>query len=70
MNELKVNVKQAITALHTQGWSSRKIARELGVDRATVRRTLAKAAIPLTGSKGISDSNAAICKAARGFGNF
>ena len=41
MNQLKVNQQQTIVALHRQGWSKRKIARELGVDRLTVRRYLA-----------------------------
>ena len=43
MNELKVTQQQTIVALHQQGWSKRKIARELGVDRQTVRRYLAEA---------------------------
>ena len=43
MNELKVTQQQTIVALHNQGWSKRKIARELGVDRQTVRRYLAGA---------------------------
>jgi len=63
MNELKVHQKQAITALHEQGWSNRKIARELGVDRATVSRALAKAAISITGSGSDSSPNAAIALA-------
>jgi transposase len=56
MNELKVNQQQTIVALHEQGWSKRRIAREFGVDRKTVRRYLAKAAAaksptnPQTGS--------------------
>jgi transposase len=41
MNELKVTQQQTIVALHERGWSKRKIARELGVDRQTVRRYLA-----------------------------
>ena len=43
MNELKVNQQHAIVALYQQGWSKRKIARELGVDRSAVRRYLAGA---------------------------
>ncbi len=41
MNQLKVNQQQTIVALHQQGWSQRRIAREFGVDRKTVRRYLA-----------------------------
>ena len=58
MNELKVNQQNAIIALHRQGWSKRKIARELGVDRSAVRRYLAASADskppthPRTGSEG------------------
>jgi transposase len=55
MNQLKVNQQQTIVALHAQGWSKRRIARELGLDRLTVRRYLVAAgskspANPRTGS--------------------
>jgi len=53
MNQLKVKEQQAIKALHERGWSKRKIARELGLDRVTVRRYIAAAAkspTPHTGS--------------------
>jgi transposase len=43
MNQLKVNQQQTIISLYEQGWSKRRIARELGVDRVTVRRYLAGA---------------------------
>lgn len=36
MNRLEVNLQQAIQALHARGWSQRRIARELSVDRGTV----------------------------------
>ncbi len=36
MYQLKVNQAQSIVALHEQGWSGRRIARELGLDRGTV----------------------------------
>jgi transposase len=43
MHQLKVTQQQTIIALHQQGWSKRRIARELGVDRSAVRRYLAAA---------------------------
>lgn len=62
MNQLKVNQQQTIVALHEQGWSKRRIARELGLDRLTVRRYLAAAgskspAHPRTGSEGGSSKS-------------
>ena len=56
MNQLKVNQQQTIISLYQQGWSKRRIARELGVDRVTVRRYLAAAepnspSNPQTGSR-------------------
>jgi DNA-directed RNA polymerase specialized sigma24 family protein len=41
MNQLKVKEQQAIIALYEQDWSKRKIARELGLDRLTVRLYIA-----------------------------
>jgi len=41
MNCLPVSTEQSIVTLYERGWSARRIARELGVDRATVRRKLA-----------------------------
>jgi transposase len=41
MNQLKVNRQQSIIGLYRQGWSKRRIARELQVDRETVRKYLA-----------------------------
>lgn len=40
MNQLKVNQQRTIIALYQQGWSKRRIARELQLDRVTVRRYL------------------------------
>ena len=65
MNQIKVNLQQSIAALHGLGWPKRKIARELQVDRHTVRRYLAVLASksptpppnPQTGSPGACDSN-------------
>jgi hypothetical protein len=42
MNQLKVNRQQSIIGLYQQGWSKRRIARELQMDRATVRKYLAE----------------------------
>jgi transposase len=42
MNQLKVNQRQNIVFLYQRGWSKRRIARELGVDRITVRKYLAE----------------------------
>ena len=39
-NYLKMGQRETILTLHEQGWSKRRIARELGVDRAAVRRIL------------------------------
>ncbi len=53
MYQLKVNQQQGIIALREQGWSGRRIARELGLDRGTVGKYLAgnsKPATPQTGS--------------------
>lgn len=54
MNQLKVNLQNTIVTLHQQGWSKRKIARELELDRVTVRRYIAasdsKSPTPQTGS--------------------
>ena len=51
-NLLKMADVQAIVALFQQGWSKRRIARELGIDRETVARyTAPKPAISHTGSE-------------------
>src|ERR1017187_9872954 len=64
MNQLKVSIQQSIYALADQGWSQRRIARELQVDRATVARQLQKAAPnpasnPAHGSDEAAESNPA-----------
>lgn len=63
MNELKVHLQQAIVGLRQQGWSKRRIARELGLDRGTVGKYLrardSKPAIPLTGAECSVDSKPA-----------
>ena len=40
-NRLKMAIVTSILTLHKRGWSQRRIARELGVSRTTVRRHLA-----------------------------
>jgi hypothetical protein len=54
MNHLCVSTCEAIKALALKGWSGRRIARELGVNRETVSRHLglSKPAIPPLGSDG------------------
>jgi hypothetical protein len=57
-NRLKMAKIHSIQLLHSMGWSQRRIDRELGIDRETVRKYLAcgleeaKSAIPPTGSDG------------------
>jgi len=67
MNQLDVSLQHSIATLAAQGWSSRKIARELDVDRETVRRYRpapdAKPAIPPTGSTDLPDPKPAIVPA-------
>jgi len=55
MNRIKVNLQQSIIVLAERGWSKRRIARELKVDRRTVdRHVAAKAATnPALGSLGV-----------------
>jgi transposase len=64
MNELNVSLQHTIATLAANGWSRRRIARELGVHRETVGRHLglasSKPAIPLTGSGPAVDSKPAI----------
>lgn len=48
-NHLKMAERETIVALHRQGWSKRRIARELGVDRGAVRRLLRVSSRPNSG---------------------
>ncbi len=66
MNQLEVNQQQNILSLHRRGWSRRKIARELGLDRGTVRKYV-DGAVPAkpatqaqTGSAGLGRSKPAM----------
>lgn len=62
MNRLEVSLQQAIQALHSRGWSQRRIARELCVNRETVAGYVhaAKPAISTPGSPATGDPNPAI----------
>lgn len=48
-NVLKVSHQETIRSLHETGWSDRRIARELGINRRTVNRHGAKCTIVPTG---------------------
>ncbi|MCC5025585.1 MAG: IS21 family transposase [Candidatus Synoicihabitans palmerolidicus] len=59
MNQLKVSLQQKIIALTACGWSQRRIARELGLDRSTVKRyTPSTPEKPTTNSNPITGSEA------------
>jgi len=64
MNQLNVSLQHSIITLAAAGWSQRRIARELGVNRETVGKYLrlerSKPAIVLTGSPPKGDSKPAI----------
>lgn len=59
MNQLKVSQQESIITLWKRGWSARRIARELGLDRDTVRKYVraaeAKPATPSPGSVAVSE---------------
>ena len=64
-NRLKMANIHSVLMLRARGWSARRIARELGVDRETVARYLRLAATATPAGRalapdGIQDSNAAI----------
>lgn len=62
MNQLEVNLQQTINALHDRGWSQRRIARELKLDRGTVAGYVcaAKPAISTPGSAAGTNAEPAI----------
>jgi len=68
MNQLKMDIQQAISALSSSGWSQRRIARELKIDRETVARyrglareaVAPKPAILPAGSASVEGANPAI----------
>ena len=51
-NQLKVAKVLSIQALRAQGWSQRRIARELGIHRETVARYLGESSKPATAPTG------------------
>jgi hypothetical protein len=70
MNQLSVNLQHSIPVLAAQGWSARKIARQLAIDRETVGRYLrlragpgSKPAIVTPGSLEADESKPAILPA-------
>src|SRR5271165_6352470 len=64
-NSLKVSLQATIYSLNDRGWSRRRIARELGIDRETVGRylLLAKPAISTTGLEEAGEAKPAILTA-------
>jgi transposase len=69
-NVLKVNLQATIYSLNDRGWSRRRIARELGIDRETVGRylQLAKPAISTTGLEEACEAKPAISTPGKGGG--
>jgi transposase len=59
-NQLKMAMVDSVLRLHAQGWSRRRIARELGLDRETVTRYVqaARAAKPANAPLGSSSPSA------------
>ena len=58
-NQLKMDMVNAILTLKQRGWSQRRIARELGIDRETVARYLHRQGVdpkPATNAPPGSDS--------------
>jgi transposase len=54
-NQLKVAKVLSIKSLHAQGWSQRRIARELGINRETVARYLRESSKPAKAPPGSGD---------------
>jgi transposase len=72
-NILEVSLQTTIYSLQNRGWSRRRIARELGINRETVGRylllaRLAKPAISTPGVEGDSESKPAISTAGKSTG--
>jgi transposase len=64
MNQLNVSLKHSIVTLGERGWSARRIARELGVNRETVGKYLrtveGKPAISTSGNPAVLEAKPAI----------
>lgn len=69
-NYLKVNLQTTVRSLYEQGWSCRRIARELGINRRTAQRyagrSLATEAVAAAGSSGHDALKGAISTAGSG----
>jgi transposase len=59
MNRLKMAMIETIVSLHRRGWSNRRIARELGIDRDTVSRHICQAQASSNAAKVITGSEVA-----------
>jgi len=59
-NVLKVSYQETIRSLHQMGWSERRIARELGINRRTVKRHASKCTNVPTGNTEESGSKCTI----------
>jgi transposase len=69
-NVLKVSTQTTIYSLRERGWSNRRIAQELGINRETVSRYLrvSKPAISIPGVEGSSEAKPAISTAGKSGG--
>ena len=67
-NVLKVSNQETIRSLHQKGWSERRIARELGVNRRTVRRYASKCTILPPGSDASVEPKCTISSAGKSAG--
>lgn len=67
-NVLKVSNQETIRSLHQKGWSERRIARELGVNRRTVRRYASKCTILPPGSDASVEPKCTISPAGKSAG--
>jgi hypothetical protein len=66
-NYLEMAMNYSILTLYEQGWSARKIARELGINRETVGRHVSAAGVkPATGAENPPPGSAASGEGAEG----